>query len=452
MTEVPKIVYDRLRADRSEQALPGPTAPEPAHPDADLLTAFAEQTLSATERDGVLEHLALCGDCREVVALALPDAGMMAPPTTADTEAVRATATLAWLSSPKLAWPGLRWAALAAGIAVAASVLLLHPGKQNQAMLPSTNQQVAPAALPAAGPEIVSSPVASSPVASSQMTSSATDQSSVSAKAASVKTDAARTKPELRSSKKLQAGQAGPPSPQVQSGMLLAYNRSDAGLGNKQLPMPSPAAPVAESGGLARQGVTESVEVAGAAEAVAVEPSSEGTLTARDTAPAIEKIEKAKPALQEGAIGPQKTEAAVGAPSAMVQARNVMSAAKLAPSPNHTLAHNVMWAIAAGVLQRSRDSGQTWQDALRADHSLLCYASHNADVWTGGQAGTLFHSVDSGVTWLQVQPSSKGQALGSDVTRIDLRDNVRGGTEVVVSTSNNESWSSADGGKTWEKK
>ncbi len=129
-----------------------------------------------------------------------------------------------------------------------------------------------------------------------------------------------------------------------------------------------------------------------------------------------------------------------------------MSAAKLAPSPNQTFAHNVTWAIAAGVLQRSLDSGQTWQNALRADHSLLCYASHDADVWTGGQAGTLFHSVDSGVTWLQVQPSSKGQALSSDVTRIDIRDNVRGATEIVVSTSNNESWSSADGGKTWEKK
>src|SRR5208282_895679 len=443
MTEVPKIVYDRLRADRSEHALPGPTAPEPAHPDADLLTAFAEQTLSATERDGVLEHLALCGDCREVVVLALPDAGMIAGPTAANTEAVSATATPAkspwsWLSSPKLAWPGLRWAALAAGIAVAASVLLLHPGKQNQAMLPSANRQVAPAAQTAAGPEIVSSPVASS-----QMTSSAADQSSVSAKAASVKTDAARSEPELRSSRKLQAGQAGPLSPQVQSGMLLAYNSSGSG-GDKRLATPSPAAPVAESGGLARQGVTESVEVAGAAEAVAVEPSSEGTLTARDTVPAIEKIEKAKPPLQDAeVIGPQKTEV-VGVPSARVQSRNVMSAAKLAPSPNQTLAHNVTWAIAAGVLQRSRDSGQTWQDALRADHSLLCYASHNADVWTGGQAGTLFHSVDSGVTWLQVQPASKGQALSSDVTRIDLRDNVRGAAEIVVSTSNNESWSSTD--------
>src|ERR1035438_3382048 len=86
MTEVPKIVYDRLRA-----VLPDRAGPEQAHPEADLLTAFAEQALSATERDGVLEHLALCGDCREAIALALPPADIVIAPIATETEAVRAT-------------------------------------------------------------------------------------------------------------------------------------------------------------------------------------------------------------------------------------------------------------------------------------------------------------------------------------------------------------------------
>jgi hypothetical protein len=62
MQNVPKIVRERLQA------------PPPAvnHPDADLLTAFAEQSLPADERATVLEHLARCGDCRDVVALTLP--------------------------------------------------------------------------------------------------------------------------------------------------------------------------------------------------------------------------------------------------------------------------------------------------------------------------------------------------------------------------------------------
>src|SRR5258706_7358466 len=106
MTEVPKIVYDRLRA----------AVPERAHPDADLLAAFAEQALSTTERDGVLQHLAHCGDCREVVALALPAADL-APPRIADEDAVRTMPSRSAALAPyklSLAWPTLRLAALAA--------------------------------------------------------------------------------------------------------------------------------------------------------------------------------------------------------------------------------------------------------------------------------------------------------------------------------------------------
>jgi hypothetical protein len=40
------------------------------HPDAETLSAFAEQALSAKERGQILEHLAACGRCRQIVALA----------------------------------------------------------------------------------------------------------------------------------------------------------------------------------------------------------------------------------------------------------------------------------------------------------------------------------------------------------------------------------------------
>ena len=158
MTEVPKIVYDRLRA----------ALPEQAHPDADLLTAFAEQALSVAEREGVLQHLALCEDCRDVVALSLPAADIT-PPQTADENGVRTTVSQAGSRAPRklsLAWPTLRWAALAAGAVVAAAVLLVHPGKLNQATPPSVNQQVATAAPPASSPKIASSSVPLSPIAS----------------------------------------------------------------------------------------------------------------------------------------------------------------------------------------------------------------------------------------------------------------------------------------------
>jgi hypothetical protein len=42
------------------------------HPAADLLSAFAEQSLSVAERAGVLSHVAKCGKCREILALSSP--------------------------------------------------------------------------------------------------------------------------------------------------------------------------------------------------------------------------------------------------------------------------------------------------------------------------------------------------------------------------------------------
>jgi hypothetical protein len=45
------------------------------HPDTETLSAFTEQVLNSKQRGEVLEHLALCGRCRQVVALARKAAG-----------------------------------------------------------------------------------------------------------------------------------------------------------------------------------------------------------------------------------------------------------------------------------------------------------------------------------------------------------------------------------------
>src|ERR1017187_2928218 len=399
MTEVPKIVYDRLRA-----VLPDRAGPEQAHPEADLLTAFAEQALSATERDGVLEHLALCGDCREAIALALPPADIVIAPIATETEAVRATPIRAKSKRNFLtafAWPSLRWAALAAGVAVAASVLLMHPGKLNQATLSSGNRPVATTTPPASTPQIAPSPVPASSVPassipSSSVASSSTDESAISVRT-SARTNEARPNSEMRPFKKLNAGEAVTPSHQAERGMLLAENKNKPAQADKRSAAPSAGA-VALDAPTSRR-ATETVEVSGAAAAVEVAHSADDTLMARNETPAIEK---AKPTLQEPALpekemkenGQQNTQAAVASGLARPQARAMMSAAKLASPVSQSLAHRVTWVITGGVLQRSPDSGQSWQDALRADRPLLCYASHDEDVWAGGLAGTLFHPAD----------------------------------------------------------
>src|SRR5260370_26075635 len=100
MPELPQIVRERLKASPS----PG------IHPDADVLTAFGEQLLPESERALVLDHLSRCGDCREVIALALPVSEA------ADVAAAR-TVQRGWFG-----WPSLRWAFVAAGVLAAPSV------------------------------------------------------------------------------------------------------------------------------------------------------------------------------------------------------------------------------------------------------------------------------------------------------------------------------------------
>ncbi len=138
MQNVPKIVRERLKA----------ATPAVNHPDADVLTAFAEHSLPVLERDVVLEHLARCGDCREVVALALP---AMEPGQT-----VVSPSPSGWLT-----WPALRWGVVAAGVVAIVSFGILQYQKSarstitaEKALAPqaATEARNQPPPMPAAAP------------------------------------------------------------------------------------------------------------------------------------------------------------------------------------------------------------------------------------------------------------------------------------------------------------
>jgi hypothetical protein len=424
MTEVPKIVHDRLRAAELAHAEAGPS-----HPDADLLTAFAEQALLPAERDGVLQHLASCGDCRELIALALPREALVVASGAAETAAVRTPVSATksernWLNA--FAWPGLRWAALAAGVVVASSVFLLRSSKQAVIVVSSSYPTSA----------------APSPTVPIQKTQPPMNQVST-----STRTDAAKAMPESSLSKKLKADQAAPGPTQTDSGMLMAdakiaEAKKDSLRTDKLSPQDAPVLDLP-----APRVVTERVEVSGAATLAPEAAPAAGNLMARNEALKIEKAKPAPPEIIGGADKQMETSAARAsgpAPPAASINGDVLkkeTLAKQALSPNFKL------RIATGLLQRSVDDGLTWQIGLHTDHPLLCYAIVDWDVWAGGEAGTLFHSTDGGVTWTPVQPVVKAQSLSTDVVSIKIR-----GSQVFISTSNNETWTTADNGKTWEKK
>jgi hypothetical protein len=101
MQSVPKFVLRRLSA---AQAI------AESHPDAEVLAAFAEQNLADRERADVMEHISACRECRDVIAIALPEIEL-------------STVSAVQVSNRGVfGWPVLRWGALAAGVVIVASV------------------------------------------------------------------------------------------------------------------------------------------------------------------------------------------------------------------------------------------------------------------------------------------------------------------------------------------
>ncbi len=418
MTEVPKIVHRRLRDSALRQA-------GQPHPDADLIAAFAEQALSPDERGAVLEHLALCIDCRHVVALALPADELVATSAASfETAPVIDRVTdqanvsrsgsspsasrtsgnsFAWAN---LLWTNMRWAALAAGVAVA--ILGVRVGLEHRSQ---TNTPVATA---------VPAPTFAKPIApqQEQPAPEATTQFS------------ARTTPEAKSPEATSepTSKVQPSHPSVKQSQRQSQHSSPIAQ-----PPTAPIPGTPDAGVLASNRPTESdqtVEISGIPRLGS--EASPNDLLAMNESPSIER---AKPAPDESKFVNSPVHSASEA------------IPQVSPSTASALKQDTAWSISAGVLQRSLDGGRNWQPVLEGTHAWLCYAVRGRDVWVGGKGGALQHSTDGGTTWTPVAIVNDGHSLAADVARID----VRGSGEVVLSTASHETWVTRDSGKTWDK-
>src|SRR5262249_8071268 len=117
MPEFSNLLRQRLAAGERARVHPG------SHPDADTLTAYAEQLLTAPERSQVLRHLCTCDECREVVALSLPELETARPVAVAPAPAA---------GNRRFAWkwrPAFGLAASAAALAIVTVVVIEAPQK-----------------------------------------------------------------------------------------------------------------------------------------------------------------------------------------------------------------------------------------------------------------------------------------------------------------------------------
>lgn len=434
MQDVPKIVRERL-------AQAGFAVAE-SHPDADLLTAFAEQSLAAKEHENVVKHLAHCGDCREIVALALPEVEVSA-------EAVENRTGTTWLR-----WPALRWAAVAAGVLVVTTVgvwqLRQHDGRTQVATNLMATEKVAEQTAAPSSITLVTPPSSSG-------------------------LPATRGKQVEAKKKVTAAGEAR----SLQADKLVAANpvlsRSDpasAGIGqsaaNVAAAKASPPVPSA----------SEAVEVAGAAPLAQTEPAAQSAtreLAGNQAADAMQSLGK-------------QAEAVVRAKPTLAQNSAARAGAEL--QKDSMLQRNQVqrWNISPdGALRRSLDGGRTWLEVnLAADISssnlagqiqpeatgrlaktpsvkradakaapvppaaavfrALSVSSNASEMWAGGVAGVLYHTMDGGDLWVRVVPSDGGVALTGDILGIEFSDS-RNGTL----TTNTETWTTQDSGQSWHK-
>jgi hypothetical protein len=107
-----------------------PTRQPGKHPDADSLSAFAEQLLSGVEREQVLAHMAVCSHCREVVFLAQLGAETEQPAQAELQTGARKSTGSRWSWGWRWAWVPVTALAGFVGIAVVQHVHRTAPDQQ----------------------------------------------------------------------------------------------------------------------------------------------------------------------------------------------------------------------------------------------------------------------------------------------------------------------------------
>ncbi len=362
------------------------------HPSADLLNGYVEQSLSAAEKAGLVQHLAACEDCREVVFLA----------STAGEEQ-----TAASIAEPGRVWRGWKWAVPAVAVlALVSSILVEHrqaPAPRRPAEIQSTQSKN----------DTLPSPRATTPdlARNESPASHVTARSTFEAKPDSrERLRTTTTSGEKISSRDQIASVAGA------SAGTSNQDREALALLSKPAPI-TPAPPAA---------MTHNAEAVSSAAAPAVSPLQTA-------------VSQQPPAGHTfGALGGTRFQSMNKAAAPM----GISSASHVSIGPPS------QWRISAdGHLERSQIP-DTWTRAL-GDQPVVFRAVAVVvnDVWAGGNEGVLFHSLDGGHNWSRVMLTADGHSETGAVISLHFDDVWHGS----VVTESGSTWTTSDRGQTWVK-
>ncbi|HLW83599.1 MAG TPA: zf-HC2 domain-containing protein [Candidatus Sulfotelmatobacter sp.] len=477
MPELSNIVRERLKVQR-------PTSP---HPDPDVLTAFTERALPEPERAVVMEHLARCLDCREILALALPATVAV------ETAHAPLPARKGWFGAP-----ALRWGVVAAGLAIlVVTGILQYPRRQRlEAFIAArrSNAQAPEATTVQTSRAEESARPVPSPQGSSASSAIAVPENAANSDTAK-KERATVPGPANEAATRSAASEL--KSPQLTAALapraLASGRRADgSALGGPMRRSLQSSAPVAAPS-------AGSVEMSSASPLVATngpDQSSKPQLQyeARNREPGVSSaidqsggqrsfldvtVDKAKapaPALAQPALAPRWAISATGGLLRSYDQGNSWASVDVNASlvAGNLVAGNVVGGNgpppAAPETQKypqasqdtsqlqsqtqskalSKSSAMSRQKAAAVVSSPIFRALSAAglEVWAGGSAGALYHSSDGGQQWMRVIPAASGIMLAGDITGIAFPDSLHG----QITTSAPELWITSDGGQTWQKR
>jgi len=398
MMDVPKIVLGRLRGTSN----PG------NHPDTDLLAAFVEQALAKRERLHMLEHLAQCSECREIVSLAQPE--IPQPQTSLKLFSLRS--------------PILRWGALAACVVVVGAVVTTrHLAQKN----------------------VETRVTAKAPFSDTKDASQGFD----------LKTDlTAKLQPQPLAKQDLVVphGLAKQRRGAALNSRAPAVNAEKGGTGKKgplaaaetasAVPGPTQLSKTTDQG--QQKKIIEYDSFGSAAKTNNEAVMNETEVTSASVEMADARPGKAKDAKDPRMKAPMAASSGIGGSVAPVTAnRMTESRAELDRAVDLTPRWNLS---PEGMLQRSFDAGRTWQAVPVAERAVFrAMFAVGPEIWVGGNGGSLYHSSDSGQHWTQVKPAVNGSPLIADIVGIEFADAQHG----KLTTSNRETWTTSDAGQSW---
>jgi len=430
------ILKQRLEATQSVQA---------AHPSSDTLVAFVERGLTGSQRETVLAHLSVCPECREAVTLATPEAGMAAAqaPT--------------YSFSRLLQFPAaMRWASLAAALAVAVGVGMIayeHEPRQQLATFSVPQEKANPAASSTAtqADENMKSDRLQSPLGKSEAPTPLNEPAKPVSRNAEMRRD--------RVLAKKQAGTGGIIAAIASTQPFASDNKEKDKYELRAKTLPS--APEAQPG-FADARAAEADLVPAPAAPLSRNASVSAEATSSDSHNNVAGA-KQKPLVRAGNV----SEALVGTALVEAQASPVEMQSPPAKGMNVLAASGstakarraygmfafVHWTIsAAGKLQRRAVDGTlTIVEPVRGA-IIRAVAAEGIEVWAGGSQSPpspksvhphslLFHSSDAGETWSTIDGPWQGS-----IERVNLA-----GLNSLTVVTTDGTWNTGDGGKSWSK-